>query len=237
MSFAYQRRQLWLGVFFLLSVGLALMSCTDNPNSVATSASGSKEEAEKFITDAEKRLLDLNIKAGRTDWVRSTFITDDTETIAAEANENLIAATTELAEQARKYENLDLSPEVKRKFKLLKLSLTLPAPKDPAERNELTKIAAAMEGDYGKGKYCPEGDKGKCLSLPDLEEIMGTSRDPEELKRVWLGWHQIAVPIRKDYVRFVELSNKGAKEMGFKDTGAMWRSKYDMEPDAFSTLR
>jgi len=190
------------------------MSCTDNPNSVATSASGSKEEAEKFINDAEKRLLELNIKAGRADWVRSTFITDDTETIAAEANENLIAATTELAEQARKYENLDLSPEVKRKFKLLKLSLTLPAPKDPAERNELTKIAAAMEGDYGKGKYCPEGDKGKCLSLPDLEEIMGTSRDPEELKRVWLGWHQIAVPIRKDYMRFVELSNKGAKEMG-----------------------
>ena len=91
-----------------------------------------------------------------------------------------------------------------------------------------------MEGDYGKGKYCPEGDKGKCLSLAELEEIMGNSRDPEELKKVWLGWHQIAIPIRKDYVRFVELSNKGAKEMGFTDTGAMWRSKYDMEPDAFA---
>ena len=232
VSFTCQRRQLWLGVFFVLSVGLALMSCTDNPNSLTTSATGSKEEAEKFINDAEKRLLDLNIKAGRADWVRSTFITDDTESLAAEANENLIATTTELAEQARKYENLDLSPDVKRKLKLLKLSLTLPAPKDPAERNELTKIAASMEGDYGKGKYCP--DNGKCLSLPELEEIIGTSRDPEQLKKVWLGWHQIAVPIRKEYVRFVELSNKGAKEMGFKDTGAMWRSKYDMEPDAFA---
>jgi peptidyl-dipeptidase A len=40
--------------------------------------------------------------------------------------------------------------------------------------------------------------------------------------------------MRKDYMRFVELSNKGAQEMGFKDTGAMWRSKYDMEPDAFA---
>ncbi len=234
MSFICQRRQLWLGVFFLLSVGLALMSCTDNPNLASTAGAGSKEEAEKFLQDAEKRLLDLNIKAGRADWVKSTFITDDTETMAAEANENLIAATTELGEQARKYENLDLSPELKRKLKLLKLSLTLPAPKDPAERAELTKLTAAMEGDYGKGKYCPDGDKGKCLSLPELEEIIGTSRDPEELKRVWLGWHQIAVPIRKEYVRFVELSNKGAKEMGFKDTGAMWRSKYDMEPDAFA---
>jgi len=209
------------------------MSCTDNPNALSSSGSP-KDEAEKFLADAEKRLLDLNIKAGRADWVKSTFITDDTETLAAEANENLIAATTELAEQSRKYENADLSPEAKRKLKLLKLSLTLPAPKDPAERSELTKITASMEGEYGKGKYCPDGDKGKCLSLPDLENIINTSRDPEELKKAWVGWHQIAQPIRKEYVRFVELSNKGAKEMGFKDTGAMWRSKYDMEPDAFA---
>jgi peptidyl-dipeptidase A len=166
--------------------------------------------------------------------VKSTFITDDTEALAADANDNLIAATTELAEQARRYENVDLSPESKRKLKLLKLSLTLPAPKDPKERNELTKLAASMEGEYGKGKYCPDGENGKCLSLPDLEQIMGNSRDPEELKKAWLGWHQIAIPIRKEYVRFVELSNKGASEMGFKDTGAMWRSKYDMEPDAFA---
>ena len=233
MSFICQRRQLWLALFFLLSVGLVLMSCTDNPNALSSSGSP-KDEAEKFLADAEKRLLDLNIKAGRADWVKSTFITDDTETLAAEANENLIAATTELAEQSRKYENADLSPEAKRKLKLLKLSLTLPAPKDPAERSELTKITASMEGEYGKGKYCPDGDKGKCLSLPDLENIINNSRDPEELKKAWLGWHQIAIPIRKEYVRFVELSNKGAKEMGFKDTGAMWRSKYDMEPDAFA---
>jgi peptidyl-dipeptidase A len=208
------------------------MSCTDNPNS--PSGSANKNEAEKFLADAEKRLLDLNIKSGRADWVRSTFITDDTELMSANANDDVIAATTELAEQSRRYENLDLSPESKRKLKLLKLSLTLPAPKDPNERNELTKIAASMESEYGKGKYCPDGENGKCMSLPDLEQIMGNSRDPEELKKAWVGWHQIAIPMRKEYVRFVELSNKGASEMGFKDTGAMWRSKYDMEPDAFA---
>jgi peptidyl-dipeptidase A len=227
----YHRRQLWLGTFLFLSIGLALMSCTDNPNSPSGTANN---DAERFLADAEKRLLDLNIKAARADWVKSTFITDDTEALAADANEAVIGATTELAEQSRRYENANLSPEGKRKLKLLKLSLTLPAPKDPAERAELTKITASMEGDYGKGKYCPDGDKGKCLGLTELEEIIGSSRDPEELKRVWLGWHQIAKPIRKDYVRFVELSNKGAKEMGFADTGAMWRSKYDMEPDAFA---
>jgi len=232
VSVTFQSRNLWLALFLALSAGLMLMSCTDNPNS--PSGSANKDEAEKFLNDAEKRLLDLSIKAGRADWVKSTFITDDTEAMAAQANDDLIAATTELAEQARRYEGADLSPEAKRKLKLLKLSLTLPAPKDPKERNELTKIAASMEGEYGKGKYCPDGENGKCLSLPDLEQIMGNSRDPEELKKAWVGWHQIAVPIRKEYVRFVELSNKGASEMGFKDTGAMWRSKYDMEPDAFA---
>ena len=210
------------------------MSCTDNPNSLSTSGSATKEDAEKFLADTEKRLLDLNIKAGQAEWVKSTFITDDTEAVAAAFNETLIAATTELAEESRRYENVDLSTEAKRKLKLLKLSLTLPAPKNPEERSELTKLAASMEGDYGKGKFCPEGDKGKCLNITELEQIINNSRDPEELKKVWVGWHQIAIPIRKDYVRFVELSNKGAKEMGFADTGAMWRSKYDMEPDAFA---
>jgi peptidyl-dipeptidase A len=209
-----------------------MSSCTDAPS--APTGPANADEAGKFLTDAEKRLLDLAIKSSQADWVKSTYVTDDTEALAAAANENFIGATTELAEQGRRFESLNLSPEAKRKLLLLKLSLTLPAPKDPAERAELTKIAASMEGDYGKGKFCPDGDKGKCMSLPELEQIIGSSRDPEELKRVWVGWHQIAQPIRKDYVRFVELSNKGAKEMGFKDTGAMWRSKYDMEPDAFA---
>lgn len=189
-------------------------------------------EADSFVADAERRLLALQIKSNRADWVKSTFITDDTEIIAAEANENYIAAVKELAEAARKFDKLKLPEVTARKLKLLKLALTLPAPSDPAEREELTKIAAAMEGDYGKGKYCPAPNR--CLSLGDMETIMATSRDPEELKRIWVGWHQVSPPYRERYVRYVVLANKGAREMGYKDVGAMWRSKYDMEPDAFA---
>jgi peptidyl-dipeptidase A len=228
-------RRLGLVVLFALAMVLCLMNSCVNNTQPSTGANATAAEAEKFIDDAEKRLLDLNLKYQRADWVKSTYITQDTEELSAEANKDVIAATTELAEQATRFERLDLKPDVQRKLKLLKLSLTLPAPKDPAEREELTKIAASMEGDYGKGKYCPDGEKGKCLSLGDMEEIMGNSRDPEELKRIWLGWHQVSPPYRKNYIRFVELSNKGAKEMGFKDTGAMWRAKYDMEPDAFAS--
>jgi peptidyl-dipeptidase A len=220
----------------VLSIGLTLLSScakSDGP-SAGSSAKGTPAEAEQFVADAEKRLLELNIKYARADWVKSIFITDDTEALSAEANKQVIAATTELAEQSRLFDGVDLPADTARKLKLLKLALTLPAPSDPAERDELTKIAASMEGDYGKGKYCPDGDKGKCLSLSEMEVILANSRDPEELKRIWLGWHQVSPPYRKTYQRFVELSNKGAREMGFKDTGAMWREKYDMAPDAFA---
>ncbi len=232
MSFIDHHSRL-LSIVVLLAI-VSSMTFLSTTSSGANDAPDTAADAEKFISTAEQRLFDLNIKYARADWIKSTFITDDTEALSAEANEDLIAATTELAEQARRFDNLSLPPDTARKIKLLKLSLTMPAPKDPVEREELTKIAASMEGDYGKGKYCPDGEKGKCLSLGDMETILATSRDPEELKRVWLGWHKVSPPYRKHYQRFVELSNKGAREMGFKDTGAMWREKYDMDPDAFA---
>ena len=233
MKFNFRSRHLFLVTFFILSVGLAVLSsCSRGPD--MSGGQPTAAEADKFIADAEQRLFDLNIKYARADWVKSTYITDDTEAISAEANKQVITAATELAEQSKRFDGLQLSPDTARKIKLLKLALVLPAPKDPAERDEITKLAASLEGDYGKGKYCPDGEQGKCMGIDELGQIMATSRDPEELKRVWVGWHQISKPYRKNYQRFVELSNKGAKEMGFADTGAMWRSKYDMEPDAFA---
>jgi peptidyl-dipeptidase A len=236
MLFLSRNAYAWSLTFLVLCCSLALLSsCAKSGGPDAgPSAKGTPPEAEQFVADAEKRLLDLNIKYARADWVKSTFITDDTEALSAEANKQVIEATTELAEQSRRFDGVDLPHDTARKLKLLKLALTLPAPSNAAERDELTKIAASLEGDYGKGKYCPDGDKGKCLSLSEMEVILANSRDPEELKRIWLGWHQVSPPYRKNYQRFVELSNKGAREMGFKDTGAMWREKYDMDPDAFA---
>jgi peptidyl-dipeptidase A len=115
---------------------------------------------------------------------------------------------------------------------LLKLQLVAPAPKDPALRKELTTIAVSLESDYGKGKF--KDSTGKTLDVNDVENIMGESRDPARLKEVWLGWHSIGAPMRQRYARFVDLSNQGAREMGFKDTGVLWRAGYDMPPDQFA---
>jgi len=198
-------------------------------------------EAQKFIADAEARLLALAVEDNRAQWVKSTYITDDTEILAGKADERDINATVELAKQSTRFDSLKLPEDVARKIKLLRLSLTLATPANPKESEELTRIAASMEGTYGKGKYCPPGKTGgktagknECLDLEDLTRLMAASRNPAELLDAWRGWHAIARPIRPEFVRYVALANKGARELGFADDGAMWRAKYDMPPDDFA---
>ncbi len=188
-------------------------------------------DARKFIEDAEARLLTLNVDSGRADWVKSTYITDDTEAIAAQADERAIAAQVDLVKQAQRFSGLKLPPDLARKFHLLQVSLTIATPADPALSTEVTRIVASMEGSYGKGKYCKSG---KCLDLDELSNILATSRNRAELLDAWTGWHAIAPPLRPQYQRFVELSNQGARELGFADTGALWRARYDMPPDDFA---
>src|SRR5690242_12419559 len=161
-------------------------------------------EAEEFMKKAEAQLADQSVRTNRAQWVQSNFITDDTEALASDAVEKTAEITTDLIEQAKKFEGLNLPTELARKFMLLKLSLTAPTPKDPKLRRELTDITTSLEGDYGRGKYCRKS--GECLDITAIERIMATSRDPEELKELWVGWHAIAPPMRQRYARFVELS-------------------------------
>ncbi len=197
-----------------------------------TSSKPTVAEAEQFMTQAEARLNDIGVKANRAAWVQQNFITDDTEAMSADAQDQLTAVTTDLIEHAKRFDGLDMPPDLARKFMLLRLSLTAPAPKDPALRREMSQIAVSLGSDYGKGKYCRKPDD--CLDITAIEHIMETSRDPKELRDVWVGWHNISPPMRERYARFVELSNQGARELGFQDTGALWRAGYDMPPDQFS---
>ncbi|HET8666584.1 MAG TPA: M2 family metallopeptidase, partial [Terriglobales bacterium] len=218
----------------ILVVLLSALAFGQSKAAAPKPAASTNVDAQKFIEAAEKRLAELSVKTNRAQWVQANFITDDTEILSADANNQLIAATTELALGANRFSGLKLPFDPARKLTLLKLSLPMPAPNNAAERDELTRIATSLEADYGKGKFCVDNDPNKCYDLTAAEKIMRTNRDPEELKKLWVGWHSVGAPMRQRYSRFVELSNKGAREMGFKDTGAMWRSNYDMPPDAFA---
>ncbi len=198
----------------------------------AAKAPPTPAEAKAFIEQAESRLLTLWIDAERASWVYSTFITDDTELIQAQARQRVIDETVRLSKEAQRFKGLTLEKDVARKFALLPISLSLVAPSDPAKSKELSEIAAQMEGIYGKGKYCPQGKE--CMDIGAISERLAKSRDPKELKELWEGWHAIAVPIRPKYERFVTLANEGATEIGFDNLGALWRSGYDMPPAEFA---
>ncbi|MEI4549650.1 M2 family metallopeptidase [Pseudoalteromonas spongiae] len=190
------------------------------------------QDAKAFLANTETELMALYNEVSRAEWIYANFITHDTSGLSAAANEKMTAAVVRLANEASKFDKLDLDEDSRRKLDKLKLALTLPAPQDPAKTAELSKIVAELGGLYGKGKYCKED--GKCLSLGDMTATMATSRDYDELLDIWTGWREVAKPMRPLYEQQVELTNQGANELGYADTGAMWRSKYDMPADDFA---
>ena len=224
------------------TLALGVLACGDRQPSgtASTSPSGSasgpatSEEATRFVEQADKDLLELANNVSRAQWVAANFITTDTESLSADAYKNLIVKTMELAKQATRFDNVQVSEDTARRLKLLKLSsIPLPAPSNAEEQKELTTLAAQMEGMYGRGKYCPEGKKD-CLDITALGRVMAENRNPAELLDAWRGWHAIAPEIKPKYQRFVELGNKGAKELGYTDLGALWRSNYDMSAEDFA---
>jgi peptidyl-dipeptidase A len=188
-------------------------------------------EAKAFVDQAETQLATMNEYAAKASWVRANFITDDTQWLEAKATSEQNQLATRLAMQAAKFNGVAVDPVTARKLKLLKLYLVSPAPDRPGAADELAGLLTKMDSTYSTGKFTY---KGKTLTLNDAEDILRESRDPAELKAVWEGWHSISPVMKPDYARFAAISNEGAKTLGYKDTGALWRSNYDMEPDAFA---
>jgi peptidyl-dipeptidase A len=212
------------------AVCVAMSGCADSGGAPPSAA-----DAKAFLDNVNETMKTLGIEQSRAGWVQQNFITDDTEAIAARANQLAIDAGARFAKEAVKFDTANVSDDQRRQLNLLKVSLVMATPSDPRESEELTKTTARLESAYGKGKWCPDSTKpDACKTIDDVTKIMATSRNEPELRAAWEGWHTIAPPMRDDYTRFVRLSNKGAMELGFADTGAMWRAKYDMPPDDFT---
>jgi peptidyl-dipeptidase A len=218
----------------LLVAAIMAVACqpAGSASPATESSASSADAARAFLDDVNDTMKRLGVEQGQAGWVYSTYITSDSEALNARANQHFIEAVARYAKDATQFDRVTLPDDLRREMNLLKLSLVMVTPSDPKEAEELTRIAASMEGAYGRGKWCERPDA--CLDVEQITKIMAENRDPARLKAVWEGWHSIAPPIKKDYVRFVELANKGAKELGFADTGAMWRAKYDMPPDDFT---
>ncbi len=218
----------------LAIASLSLPSIATAQDSAAIAAP-TVADAEAFLAKAEKDLFDFSIEGAQVAWINATYITDDTDALAAKYGEIGTEKSVQYALEAAKYQNVaGLSAETKRKLDILRGGLVLPAPTTEGTAKELSEIATKLNSAYGKGKGTL---KGQPINGSDIEAAMGTNRNPEELKEMWASWHdQVGAPMKADYVRMAEIGNQGAKELGFADLGAMWRSNYDMPADDFAKL-
>ncbi|MDP3401248.1 MAG: M2 family metallopeptidase [Brevundimonas sp.] len=188
-------------------------------------------EATAFVADAEKQLAEASEYAGRVAWVRATNITYDTMWLEAKANAEYTELSVKLANEAARFNDVEVPFDVRRKLNILTQGIVLPAPNKPGSATELAEITTRLDSTYATGKF---EYKGEMITLDEASQILAASRDPAETKALYEGWRTISPVMADDYTRMVDIANEGARELGFDDVGAMWRSGYDMEPDAFA---
>jgi peptidyl-dipeptidase A len=216
----------------LLLSGCAPRGSGTPPGAASGQAAAANESADEFVTRVNGELTALAQEAQAAGFTLDTFITPDTQLLNAKANDRYLAYLSKAVAEAKHYDTQKLSPATARALMKLRLNVAAPAPDDMQKRARLTQLEAQLEAKYGEGKYCPTGP-ASCKNLDQLSEILARSRNYDELTDAWKGWHSVGAGMREDYTQFVALANEGARELGFKDLGVMWRAGYDMSPEEF----
>ncbi len=208
------------------AAGLFAITANAQPAAKPTPA-----EAKAFVDKTEADMAKLSEYVNKSAWVRATNITEDTMWLEAKATSEFTDLATRAAIDAAKYDGVAVDPVTRRKLDILKRAVVAPAPQRPGAADEMATLATKLDSIYSSGKF---DFNGKQITLNDAEDVLAESRDPAQLRAAWEGWHSISPVMKSDYARLVALENEGAKGMGYKDTGALWRSGYDMDPDAFA---
>jgi len=205
----------------LLSLGLAVSTPTP-------------EAAKAFVEAVEQESQQDYVDDARLAWINATYITIDIQALLAKASEESQQKSLEWAREAAHYLRIEdqLDFDTRRKLNFLAQSFISPPPDDPELLAEKARLQVEIPAEYSRYHYCRSDDD--CMDFETLNNTMGTSRDPEELLELWLGWREVSPPFLNRYQRLIELMNTGARDLGFSDAGELWRSGYDMEPDAFA---
>lgn len=218
-------RKIGIGAVLVGGAAVLLAGCSPQPEQ-------KEKVADAFIERVNEELKRDRPQRTRTMWVNATYITPDTNALAAASTAEFLGWLSDTVEESKRFVGLDLSGDTERMLRLLQIGTSMPAPRDKDKQAELSEIIARLRSTYGSGRYCPDGPDS-CQSLTELEHILTNDRGYDAQLEAWLGWRTVSRPMRDDYMRFAELMNEGARELGFDDTGHLWRSGYDMDADAF----
>lgn len=220
-----------------LALALAAPAHAEHHQPAAAEYPLTPQGAADWVAMVERDLFDFSIEAGRVYWINATYITDDTDSLAAGTGAEGTEKSVRYALDAARYARVEgLDPVVARKLDKLRTGIVLPAPTTAGAASELAVITTSLGSRYGKGKGTLDGQS---INGSDIEAEMGNlGHTPEQFAEMWSSWHDnVGAPMKGEYVRMVEIANQGAQELGFADVGAMWRSNYDMAPDEFAAAK
>ena len=204
---------------------LSLSGCSQD--SEVTPAAADAETANQFVTRVNREMKDMSLASGATEWLWATHISHDTGILVELSRQKEAQWHGKTIAESLAFQDEAMLPATRRALDLLKLQTENPAPSTPEKQVELSKLAIDIEGMYGAGEYCPE-DGSVCLAGADLEELIGETRDYDKALDYWLGWRKVSVPMRDPFTRMVELTNEGARSLGYANLGKLWQSDYDM---------
>lgn len=194
------------------------------PEATANAGEPTVEEAGAFIEKVEKFYREFGEYANRIDWVNSTYINYDTNWLYTRVSTESTEMGVKFANEAKRFNDLELSADMRRKIELIKLGLNLPAPERPGAAKELSEINTRMSSTYATGKVDlsdltnhkaelttairdildPQGENPDleidltAVSGNLLENLMGVLKNPILTKEIWLRWREITVSGRTD---------------------------------------
>jgi peptidyl-dipeptidase A len=210
---------------FIAIAAFAACATTPVAEQPAAAAGPTAADAQAYVEAAERDLTTMSERENRIAWLYNTYINYDTEWLQQRSDAEGTEARVRLAAGAARFANVDMSAETRRKIDLLRLSLSLPAPQREGAAAELAAINTRLASRYSTGRI---DYQGRQVALDELETLMGTEHNPARLEEMWTEWHAVAAPMAGDYARMVEISNEGARELGFQNVADMWLSNYDM---------
>ena len=231
--------------------GSELMAATQQSTSSSTPT---VQEAKEFLEAAEIEVAEFSAYQAQVAWVKANFITEDTSALEARVGEESARMSTRRSKQAKRFKDISLPADMRRKIDGMLRGSNFPAPDDEAAARKLATIMTELDDTYGTGKFKIDVNDKRIIAILDSDEdgtlkneapegtiplgqasdIIAKSDDAELLQSIWEGWRTISKPMKGDYADMVKIINKGSAELGFKDAGDLWRSGYDMDAEDFS---
>ena len=174
-------------------------------------------DAAAFVEDVETFYREFGEYAARIAWANQTHINYDTNWLNAKASAEGAEMGVKFANEAKRFNDVALPDDMRRKLALIKLGLNIPAPERPGAAQALSEINTRMGATYATGKIELDGVE---TARVDLEAMMGEIRDPAKLQEIWVKWREIPVAetdagttMKEDYAAMTALANEGARDV------------------------